>query len=227
MIGLIDSGEGGIITAREIRRKSKTLDLTLLIDRKRAPYGTKTKEELIEITRENAERLLSLGAERVLLACCTASTVWKELPTHIKERTIPIIEPTARRASGLTENGRIAVIATEATVRSGKWEEMLHPNKVFALALGGLVALIEGGAHDGHLGAAERSALRDMLRPLASVGADTLILGCTHFPALMGEIRGDVKKYGIKHIVSSAKEGAGELLLKISDTSGHGETVQI
>lgn len=227
MVGLIDSGEGGIVTAREIRRINETLDLTLLLDRKNAPYGKKSEGELIEITSANIERLLSLGARRVLLACCTASTVWALLPKEMRELTVPIISPTARRAQDLTETGRIAVIATEATVRSGEWSRQLYPCTVTELAEGELVTLVESGASDGRIQKKEREILEGLLLPLSHTGADTLILGCTHFPALEGEIKKEVQKYGIKHTVSSAKEGALELLRTLDDTSGHGETVII
>ncbi len=227
MIGLIDSGDGGIVTAREIRALNGTLDLTLLLDRENAPYGTRSESELTEITRNNIERLISLGAHRVLIACCTASTVWKNLPKREKEISIPILSPTARRAESVTKNGKIAVIATEATVRSGEWSRLLFPNSVTELSLGELVTLVESGARDGEVSDGVRSRLHALLAPLAPSGADTLILGCTHFPALEGEIKGIVKQYGIRHTVSSAKEGAKELLRSLTDTSGHGRTVLI
>lgn len=228
MIGLIDSGTGGIVTAEEIRRLSQTLDLTLLLDRRNAPYGKKTKEELIELTVSNIERLVSLGASRVLLACCTASTVWEYLPHDAKKVSIPILAPTARRAVSVSKNGRVAVIATEATVRSGKWTELLTPLPTKELATPELVALTEGGACDENADGNLRAELSKILLPLAIHGADTLILGCTHFPRLTQTVKETVKDFGIKYIVSSAKEGARELLFALGkDISGHGETVII
>ncbi|MBQ7363176.1 MAG: aspartate/glutamate racemase family protein [Clostridia bacterium] len=227
MIGLIDSGEGGIITAREIRRLNETLDLTLLLDRRNAPYGTKSESELTELTGNNIERLLSLGASRVLIACCTASTVWNNLPEGQKKVSVPILSPTARRAESVTKNGRIAVIATAATVRSGAWSRLLFPLRTTELALGELVTLVESGARDGKITDTERKNLEKLLSPLSGSGADTLILGCTHFPALEREIKEIVKKYGIRYTVSSAREGARELIRTLTDTSGHGRTVLI
>ena len=75
MVGLFDSGSGGLNTIRYIKEHAPDVDLVYLIDRKRAPYGIKTQEELTAITNENINTLCDMGAERVLIACCTASTV--------------------------------------------------------------------------------------------------------------------------------------------------------
>lgn len=228
MIGLIDSGEGGVVTAEEIRSLSPNLDLTLLLDKKHAPYGKKTREELVELTRSNIERLVSLGASRVLLACCTASTVWENLPDEDRKISIPILAPTAKRAVSVSQSGRIAVIATEATVRSGKWTELLTPLSTKELAAPELVALTEGGACDENADEKLKTKIFEILTPLATHGADTLVLGCTHFPRLAKTVKETVKNFGIKYIVSSAKEGARELMRTLgTNVTGHGQTVII
>ena len=227
MIGLLDSGMGGVVTANEIRKLSPGVDLTLLLDRKNAPYGKKSEGELLEIVSYNIERLMSLGASRVLLACCTASTVWDMLPEKFQRASIPILTPTARRAVSVTKTGKIAVIATEATVRSGKWTKLLYPYRIFEVGAQELVALTESGACDGSVSEDARAIIRRVLSPLGKSGADTLILGCTHFPLLEEEIKNTVKEYGIKKVVSSAKEGALELLRRENPKEGSGRTVII
>ena len=91
MVGLFDSGSGGLNTVRYIKENAPDVDLVYLIDRARAPYGIKTEKELVGITSENIERLLDMGATRVLIACCTASTVHPQLSHGLKIISIPIV----------------------------------------------------------------------------------------------------------------------------------------
>ena len=202
MIGILDSGIGGENVAKEVRRLYPMLDILLLKDTKNAPYGTKSREELIEITERNAKVLLDHGAHRVLIGCCTASCVWDSLSDKARKVTIPIIEPTAKLARQYSKTGKIALIATERTVKEGAFARALGKNLTFALPLQSLVALVEEGARDGALSREGASFLDGILEPLAVSGADTLILGCTHFSSLEYEILKRVKKYGIENTVS-------------------------
>ena len=211
MIGVLDSGMGALATAKEIRRIYPKLDLLLFKDTKNAPYGTKSTEQLIRIVEDGARHLLALGADKIILGCCTASTVWEMLPTEIKENTIPIIEPTASLAQDLTKNGKIALIATKGTVERGTFKTYLGESLILELPLQELVQAVEDGARDGHLTKPLGTLLDEALKPLCTSGADTLILGCTHFPRLQGEIMKRVKKYGIKNAASSALAAALEL----------------
>ena len=227
MIGVFDSGRGGLNALREIRRLAPMADVCFYADRKNAPYGTKSKGELVELVLRDAALLSSNGATRILMACCTASTVYSLLPKQIRRICVPIIAPTARRAAGLTQNGRIGVIATEATVRSGAFTAELSRyrsvKEVFELPLQSLVSLIEGGANDSNASSTVRMEINRLLHPLYNKEIDTLILGCTHFPELEGEISRCFS--GIK-TVSSAREGAIEILKNISP-DGSGRTVYI
>ena len=78
MIGIFDSGAGGITVARELRRLVPLSDLCFFADRKNAPYGTKSEKELIPLVKRDAEILYDMGAERIIMACCTASTVHED-----------------------------------------------------------------------------------------------------------------------------------------------------
>ena len=115
MIGIFDSGDGGLAAAREVRRLFQKEDIVLLADRKNAPYGTKTEEELISLVKEDIRRLSEMGCEKILVACCTASTVFPLLSEGEQQICLPIIHPTAEAVCG---SAHTAVIATERTVNS-------------------------------------------------------------------------------------------------------------
>ena len=209
MLGIFDSGLGGENVLCLMRELGAECDVIFLKDVKNAPYGTKTEDEILDICKRNLSRLLGLGAKKVLIACCTAGTVHPRLPLELKERSVPIILPTARAALKRCPKDRIAVLATNATVRS----------RAFFAAVGGaeeicaqgLVAAVESGEKDGSVGRACREYIHSLLRPLDG-RTDCLILGCTHFHSLGDTIAKIGEQYGIKSIVSSAAEGANEAI---------------
>jgi len=227
MIGVFDSGAGGLTAISEIRRLAPMADVCFFADRKNAPYGTKGRNELIRLVKADIERLRLFGAERILMACCTASTVHRYLPAETRAIAEPIILPTAREAARVTADGRIGVIATEATVASGAFSKALsrfaNVKEIFELPLQALVSLVERGARDNRVTKKEKNELRKMLLPIKESGVDTLILGCTHFPHLEAEI-GDCLP-GVK-LVSSSREGAIEVL-KTTSPHGTGKTYYI
>ena len=208
MVGLFDSGTGGLNTVRYIKRHAPDVDLVYLIDRARAPYGIKTEGELVKIASENIERLSEMGAERVLIACCTASTVHELLPTSLRSISIPIISEVARRAEISTRIGRIGVIATNHTVNTHTFKDALGDNEVYELALPELVSMIDHGLNDATATKDDRVRIEAMLMPLLLKKADTLVLGCTHFPALKKTIQKLARPYGVRTVIDSAQIGA-------------------
>ena len=95
MIGIFDSGVGGFSAYRTVRRMLPRENILYLADRKNAPYGTKSKDEILSFTKNNIKRLSAMGAERILIACCTASSVYDLLSEEEKEISLPIIRPAA------------------------------------------------------------------------------------------------------------------------------------
>lgn len=209
MIGVFDSGAGGVLTAKILSSLSPRADITLFADRKNAPYGTRCDEEIIELSERGISRLLSSGAERVLIACCTASSLYPRFGKEVRAAAIPIIAPTARRAVSLTKNGKIGVLATRATVRGGAFsaeiKRLLPSAEVFEREAGELVGLVESGVRDGRADCVSKEKIRALSQPLIDRGIDTLVLGCTHFPHLRGTF-GEL--FGGISIVSCAHEGA-------------------
>ena len=215
MLGLFDSGTGGLNTVRYLKESGDDRGLIYLIDRNNAPYGIKSEKELVEITKNNVKTLTGMGAERVLIACCTASTVHSLLPREEKEASIPLIDAVAYEAKKHSSRGRIGVIATKHTVSSHAFRNALEGCFVKELALSRLVALIDGGLSDSTAAEEDEMMLEDMLKPILTANIDTLILGCTHFPALVHTIDRISKKYGKIKLIDSAKIGADILRKEI------------
>ena len=105
MIGVFDSGVGGFLAVRHLRALLPRADILCLADRKNAPYGTKERKEIINFAERNIERLFKLGANRILIACCTASSAHRALTQRAQDISVPIIRPTAERAVELTDIG--------------------------------------------------------------------------------------------------------------------------
>ena len=208
MLGLFDSGTGGLNTVRYLKNAGHDRDLIYLIDRNNAPYGIKSEKELVEITKNNIKTLTGMGAVRVLIACCTASTVHSLLPCEQKIVSIPIINAVANEAENQSKNGRIGVIATEHTVSTHSFKNALTNCFVKELALSRLVTMIDGGLSDDTATKKDEEILEDMLLPVLTADIDTLILGCTHFPALAKTVGKIADKYGCIELIDSAKIGA-------------------
>ncbi len=210
-IGIFDSGFGGLTVLRGIARKLPRYDYVYLGDTARTPYGTRTKGTIRRFTEEGVEFLFRHGCELVILACNTASSdalrdiQRKYLPKrHTKKRVLGVLIPAAEEAVKATRNGRVGIIATEATVRSGAFVRELKKLdkkvKVFQSAAPLLVPLVEAGEHKSKMA---DIALKKYLAPLLKNRIDTLILGCTHYEILEGKIRKMVGKR--VRIVSEAR----------------------
>ena len=208
MLGLFASGSCGLNTVWRLKETGDDSDLVYLIDGGNAPYGIRTEGEIVEITARNIRLLTKMGAERVLIACCTASTVHPLLPEEYRSVSIPIINAVADEARKVTRRGAIGVIATQHTVRSGAFKDALKGLSVKQMALSELVPLIDSGLSDETVTDKDIRMLDSMLEPILKEAPDTLILGCTHFPALAGTIGKIAEKYGNVRLVDSARVGA-------------------
>lgn len=189
-IGVFDSGMGGLTVLRALHEALPAEHLLYLGDTARLPYGTKSAETVVRYALQAAGELVERGIKALVIACNTASAA--ALPA-MRERfsTIPVIgviEPGAEAACAVTRNGRIAVLATEGTVRGGAYQRAIRARRadvdVTALPCQLFVSLAEEGWTSGPVA---ESAARVYLEPLFSgrgAHADTVVLGCTHFPLL-------------------------------------------
>ncbi len=226
-IGVFDSGIGGLTVLKALVESLPDEDFIYLGDTARLPYGTKTSEVIIRYSRENTEFLLAKGIKMLVVACNTSSAV--ALEAIARETMIPVIgviEPGARAAVKASRSGKIGVIGTEATIASGAYtrtiQKFLPGAEIYTRACPLLVPLVEDGWTDNEI--AERT-VSIYLESLKQSGIDTLLLGCTHYPLLVGTFR-RVLGPGVK-VVDSATATAAAVrermrALKIARRSGKG-----
>ncbi len=228
-IGVFDSGVGGLTVVRELMALLPGEDIVYFGDTARVPYGTKSAETVVKFAREDLDFLRSRDVKLIVVACNTASSI--ALPHLADDSDIPVIGvllPGARSAAATTHNNRIAVIGTTATINSGAYENALHDIydglEIMSHPCPLFVSLAEEGWVDDDVAF---MIARRYLEPLAGFGADTLVLGCTHYPLLksvISRVMGD----GVV-LVDSATETAAEVretlassgLLSESDSGGN------
>ena len=206
---MFDSGVGGLVSYKELRRLLPRTDLIYLADRKNAPYGTKSKEETVRLVRAVVSRLKSFGCEKILMACCTASSVYGELDEEDKRLCLPIITPSAKIGAHYS---RIAVIATERTVKSGVFVREIRNLSPSATCrqkpLPRLVTLVENGLTDGRCDKEGKIYLDALAEEIREFHPDALVLGCTHFAHVEKELQNRLP--GVR-IINPAVEGARAL----------------
>lgn len=189
MIGIFDSGVGGLSVFREIRKVLPDERYVYFSDNAHCPYGEKTREYIIERARAITETLLSKGADVIVVACNTATAA---AIADLRERyDVPFIgmEPAVKPAASCTKTGVVGVLATAGTLKAdkylttrGKYAEEVR----FVEHVGeGFVELVENGNTSG--AEAERVVGKSLI-PLLEAGADTIVLGCTHYPFLTDTI---------------------------------------
>jgi len=207
-IGIFDSGVGGLTVLKEIIKALPQEDTIYFGDTARFPYGTKSPETVIRYSLEIASFLVKRDIKLLVVACNTASAVSLEALT--KKLSIPVvgvIEPGARRAVSTTRSRKVGVIGTEGTIRSSAYTKAikrLNPDvEVITQACPLFVPLVEEGWIDNEVA---RLASRTYLTGLREENADTLVLGCTHYP-LLKEIIAEVMGTGVR-LVDSAEETA-------------------
>ena len=215
-IGVFDSGVGGLSLLREIRRELPNEDVVYVADSGHAPYGDKPVEVIRQRSSAIVEFLVKQGAKAVVVACNTATSV--AVDGLRREWTIPIvaIEPAVKPAAAATRSRVVGVLATSQTIASPRFARLTDTFAagvdVIAQACPGLVEQIEKGDLSGP---ATRALLEGYVQPLVARGADTLVLGCTHYPfvgGLIAEIAGpDVA------IVDPAAAVARELRRRLSE----------
>ena len=186
MIGILDSGIGGLITARKIMEQLPGYDITYFGDTARAPYGNKSADIIIKFALENTEALLAKGAKIIIITCHTVSSIASQ---HVKEKVeIPVFEaitPTVKLALSRTQKFIIGVMASRATVASDIYRQeitKLKPDaKVYSTACPLLVPLVE----EAWLKKPDTvKIVKKYLHPLKVKQIDTLVLGCTHYSLL-------------------------------------------
>jgi glutamate racemase len=184
-IGVFDSGVGGLSVLTALRRHMPDAPFCYVADSSHNPYGPKPPQQIRERCLMLAEGLVAHGADMLVVACNTATAVAVDA---LRARlTIPVIgmEPAVKPAAAATRNGIVGVLATDGTLASARFAALLdrfaHGIRVHVLPCPDLVELVERGELDS---SHARERIEHRVTALRAMGADTLVLGCTHFPLL-------------------------------------------
>jgi len=221
-IGLFDSGVGGTSIWKEIHALLPHENTIYLADSKNAPYGQKSKEEIILLSKKNTEFLLNKNAKIIVVACNTATTnAIKELRASYDVPFIGI-EPAIKPAANNSETHTIGILATKGTLSSELFNQTVlnYPNTKIIEQIGfGLVSLIE----EGNIESEEMTQLlHDYLNPMVKQNIDYLVLGCSHYPYLIPQIKKILPNH-IK-IIDSGEAVARQTKNILSDKVGLSDT---
>ena len=210
-VGVFDSGVGGLTVLHECLVTMPHEDFVYLGDHARLPYGPRPLEEVRAFAREIGAYLEAQHVKLIVVACNTATSA--ALPHLQEELTVPVVgvlTPEAHAAVQATRNRRVGLLATQGTVDSGRYGELVRALdagvSLLPVACPRLVPLIEG---DDPYGEETELAVREYAEPLTTAGVDTVILGCTHYP-LIRPVFQRVFGRGVT-LVFSAEETAREV----------------
>lgn len=190
-IGIMDSGLGGLSVLREAVRLMPRENFIYYGDSANTPYGTRTVEEIRELTESCVRYMIGRGVKEIIIACNTATSA---AAAYLREKyaDIPIIgiEPAMKPAVLKHPGGNILITGTEVTLREQKFREQLKiyegQANIHLQPLGEIVGFVERGKADSP---ELEEYLRETLSPWAEKGLDALVLGCTHFPFVKEQIR--------------------------------------
>jgi len=189
-IGVFDSGVGGLTVVREIMRQIPNEKIIYFGDTARVPYGSKSKDTVTRFSRQIVRFLQTHNVKTIVIACNTASAyALEDLEREIDIPVIGVVKPGAKVASEVTRNGKIGVIATEATIGSKIYSQYITEiNKdvtIFGKACPLFVPLVEEGLWQDPV---TDEIARRYLAELIDIDIDTLILGCTHYPLIRSTV---------------------------------------
>ena len=210
MLGVFDSGLGGLSAVKEIAKRLPAEDVVYFGDTGRVPYGTRSKNTIIKYALQDARFLMRYQPKAILVACGTVSSVAMDaLRAQFDGPVIGVVEPAVQAALSVSRNRKIAVLGTPATVRSGSYAGLLTAAdasvQVKAIPCPLFVPLVENGHIDPD-DAIVRATVAHYLSEAIEFGADTIILGCTHYPLLRQAIAAYVGQ-GV-HLIDAAAEAA-------------------
>jgi glutamate racemase len=210
-IGIFDSGVGGLTVARAVLDLLPGEPVVYFGDTARFPYGPRPLEEIRSFAREIAAYLIDRDVKVLVVACNSVEVAAIEnLAERAPVPVIGVVDPGVRAGLRITRNGRVGVIGTEATIRSGAYDRAVAAQdggvELYSAACPAFVPQVErGDTTSPEL----LAAARRYLAPLREAGVDTLILGCTHYPLLSGLIQREVGPDVV--LISSADETAKDV----------------
>ena len=216
-IGVFDSGVGGISVLKHIHTLLPNEDLIYVADSKFAPYGNKTPEFIQERAIWIADFLISKGAKALVVACNTATAAAVDLLRQKYDLPIIGMEPAVKPAAAATKTGVVGVLATSGTLKSAQFAALLEHYgqqvEVVTQACHGLVECVQRGELDS---TATQDLLASYVQPLIAAGADTIVLGCTHYPFVRPLIENLVGDAVV--LIDTGAAVAKELKRRLEDT---------
>lgn len=208
-IGVFDSGLGGLSVIKELNRVLPDENIIYFGDTGRVPYGTRSAETIVKYAKEDEKFLLSHDVKLIIAACGTVSSVASHTANGLPVPFIEVVTPASKAAVKATKNGKIGVLGTSATVNSNSYKlkmlEIKPDLEILQVACPMFVQLVEAGWIDRNDEVTVATAKR-YLQPLIDSGVDTVILGCTHFPAIK-EIIADIMGEDVV-LINSGTEAA-------------------
>lgn len=225
MIGIFDSGIGGVTVLKEILKILPDYHYIYYSDSINNPYGDKSEEELCLITKNIVQILINKGCKVIVIACNTASSICKEYLRDMFDMPIIAIEPALKQVYDSKPQGKTLVMATKGTIESEKFLELYHRfdnKKMIVEACSGLADLIEQG---------RKEKIKNYLKEHISYKyVDNVVLGCTHYPLIEKEIKevlGNVNVYHgglgvakrLKNIVEETHLDKTKLKIEFIDSS--------
>ncbi len=224
-IGIFDSGIGGLTVANAVFDLLPQEKIIYFGDTANIPYGSKTAEHVRDLSFKITEFLLDKGCKAIVVACNTASAAALDaLRNHWPDVPFIGMEPAVKPAAKLTKSGKVGVLATAGTFKSQRYANLMHAYAQEVTMIQnpcvGLVQLIEDQKTESP---ETRTLLESILKPMEAEGADTFVLGCTHYPFVEHIIRDIIDE--AEHIINPAPAVARQLKrrlenLKFLNTSG-------
>ena len=196
-IGMFDSGVGGLTVYKEVKKQLPNESIVYLGDTKRFPYGSKSKESIIELTKQGIDFLIRQNVKLIVIACGTAtSQALEEVKNLYSVPIIGIIDSTVEYLEEKyrnNKNAEIGIIATTGTIKSNGWQnkikELIPSAKIKAKGCPLLAPMAEEGWTDNQIA---RLTIKEYLIEMKKI--DTLILGCTHYPLFQKIIKKEMGK---------------------------------
>lgn len=191
-IGVFDSGVGGLTVVRAIMDDLPNESLVYFGDTARYPYGPRPLEQIREFAVQIARHLAERDVKLIVVACNSATAAaLPDVAAQVPVPVVGVIEPAVRAAMRATRNGVIGLIGTEATVTSGAYQRAFERQpgaRAVTLRARACPLFVEFVERGDTTSPAVLATAAEYLRPLQAAGVDTLILGCTHYPLLMGTL---------------------------------------
>ncbi|MGN0606388.1 MAG: glutamate racemase [Oscillospiraceae bacterium] len=208
-IGVFDSGLGGLTAVKEFNRILPNENIIYFGDTARIPYGSRSRNTIIKYASQDIAFLQQYNIKMIVAACGTVSSMLGDITDVDGVPYTGVLMPTCRKACELTQNGRIGVIGTPATIKSGSYSKIIksiNPSvEVYPNACPLFVHLVENGYTDRY-NKITILAAEEYLEPIRKHNVDTLIMGCTHYP-IIKDIIHDIMGDGVK-LISAGGEAA-------------------